>query len=45
MNENNGFIVLSKKMLKWGWYQDNNTKVLFIHLLLIANWEEKSGKK
>ncbi len=41
MNENNGFIVLSKKMLKWGWYHDNNTKILFIHLLLTANWEEK----
>ncbi len=45
MNENNGFIVLSKKMLKWGWYQDNNTKVLFIHLLLIANWEEKKWQE
>ena len=45
MNENNGFIVISKKMLKWGWYQDNNTKVLFIHLLLIANWEEKKWQE
>lgn len=45
MNENNGFIVLSKKMLKWGWYQDNNTKVLFIHLLLTANWEEKKWQE
>ena len=41
MNELNGFVVLNRKMLKWEWYQDTNTVRLFIHLLLMANWEDK----
>ena len=41
MNELNGFIILDRKMLKWEWYQDTNTVRLFIHLLLMANWEDK----
>lgn len=34
------FIKLYKKLLKWEWYDDVNTKVLFIHCLLKANWEQ-----
>lgn len=34
------FIKLYKKMLKWEWYDDLNTKVLFIHCLLRANWQD-----
>lgn len=41
MNDNNGFIVINRKMLKWEWYQNINTVRLFLHLLLIANWEDK----
>lgn len=41
MNDDKSFIKLHRKMLKWEWYNDINTKVLFIHLLLIANWEDK----
>ena len=41
MDDNKSFIKLHRKMLKWEWYNDNNTKILFIHLLLIANWEDK----
>lgn len=41
MNELNGFILLDRKMLKWEWYQDTNMVRLFIHLLLMANWEDK----
>ena len=33
------FIKLYKKMLDWEWYDDNNTKVLFLHCLLKANWK------
>ena len=27
-------------MLNWGWYQDVNTKVVFLHLLLTANFKD-----
>ena len=38
----NGFILLHKKMIDWGWYTDNNTKSVFIHLLLLASWKEET---
>lgn len=34
------FIKIYKKMLKWEWYDEPNTKVLFLHCLLRANWEK-----
>ena len=34
------YIKLYKKLLKWEWYDDVNTKVLFLHCLLKANWQE-----
>lgn len=34
---NEGFIKLYRKIIDWEWYTDVNTKVLFIHLLLMAN--------
>lgn len=37
-----GYIKLHKSITKWEWYKDLNTKVVFIHLLLTANW--KDGK-
>ena len=36
----NGHIKLHRKMLSWGWYDDINTKVLFLHCLLKANWKK-----
>ena len=36
------FIKLYRKFLDWGWYKDHNTKILFIHLLIVARW--KSGQ-
>lgn len=36
------WVKLHSKFLNWEWYQDKNTKVLFIHCLLKANW--KDGK-
>ena len=41
MNEDKSFIVINRKILKWHWYDDVNVTRLFIHLLLIANWEDK----
>ena len=31
-------------MLDWEWYDDINTKVLFIHLLLKANWKDREWR-
>lgn len=36
----NGHITLDRKILEWEWYTDINTKVVFIHLLLRANWKD-----
>lgn len=41
---NDGYIKLFKKFTKWEWYSDINTKTLFLHLLLIANYEDKQWK-
>lgn len=38
---NSGFIVLHRKFTDWEWYDDINTKTLFLHLLLMANWKDK----
>ena len=40
MNEFNGFIILDRKMVNWGWYKDANTFRLFIHCLFKANWKD-----
>ena len=34
------WIKLHKKLLNWEWYSDINVTRLFIHLLLIANWQD-----
>lgn len=36
----NGWIKLNKKILKWGWYSDVNVKITFLHLLLVATYED-----
>lgn len=36
-----GHLRLSRDILNWGWYSDPNTRAVFFHLLLTANWEEK----
>ena len=41
MQEGEGWIKLFRKFTEWEWYGDINTKTVFIHLLLIANFEEK----
>lgn len=34
------FIKVYRKFMNWEWYTDTNTKALFLHCLLRANWEE-----
>ena len=36
---NEGYIKLYRKMKKWGWYKDQNTKDVFLHLLIEACYE------
>lgn len=36
-----GYIKISRSMIDWEWYTDINTKVLFFHMLLKANWKDK----
>jgi len=38
---NGGWIKIHRSMLDWEWYGDINTMALFLHLLLIANFEDK----
>ena len=41
---NKGFISLNRKILNWEWYTDINTKVLFIHCILKANYKDGNFK-
>lgn len=41
MNKANGFVVMYRKILDWGWYKNSCTKDLFFHLLLVANFVDK----
>lgn len=34
------YVKISRKILDWEWYTDINTKVLFLHILLKANWKD-----
>ena len=41
---NNGWVKLHRKFLEWEWYDDINTKVLFLHCLLKANHKDKKWR-
>jgi len=36
----NGFIKIHRKIQDWGWYSDPNTKIVFLDLLLTANFKD-----
>lgn len=36
----NGYIKLHRKFQRWEWYKDKNTKILFLHLLLNARYDD-----
>ncbi|MGN0554691.1 MAG: hypothetical protein ACI4LI_02200 [Candidatus Fimenecus sp.] len=44
MADGNGYIKLYRSILSWEWYQDVPTFVVFLHLLLTANYEDKHWK-
>ena len=39
-----GWIKLHRSLLEWEWYSDVNTRLLFIHLLLSVNYEDKEWR-
>lgn len=41
---NIGWIKLHRSLLEWEWYTDLNTRVLFLHLLITANYEDKKWR-
>lgn len=40
MNNENGFIVLHRKIVNWKYYQNDSGFRLWIHILLKANWKD-----
>ena len=40
-DDNKGFIKLDRRLLEWAWHDDISTLVLWIHILLLANYEDK----
>ena len=38
------FIQIHRKILDWEWYDDINTKVLFLHILLKTNYKSKNWR-
>ena len=39
-----GWVKLNYNIIKWGWYQDGNTMRVFLHLILIAMYDEAEFK-
>jgi len=39
-----GFVKIYRSLLNWEWYGDINTKTVFLHLLLTANYEPKKWR-
>lgn len=40
MADLNGFVKIYRQIIKWGWYRDVPVKVLFLHCLFMANYQE-----
>ena len=36
----NGYVKLHRAMLEWEWYKDQNTKAVFLHLLMTASYKD-----
>lgn len=44
LGESKSWIKIYRKFLEWEWYDDTNTKILFLHLLLKANYKDKQWR-
>ena len=40
-----GFIVINRNILDWEWFTDPNTLLVFMYLLIKANWKDKTWGK
>lgn len=40
MADLNGFVKIYRQIIKWGWYRDVPVKVLFLHCLFMANYQQ-----
>lgn len=40
----NGYVRIYRKIVDWEWYTDVNTKALFLHLILLANHDDKKWR-
>lgn len=41
---NLGWIKLNRSLLEWEWYGDVNVRILFLHLLITVNYEDKKWR-
>lgn len=39
-----GWVKIHRKIIDWEWYKDISAKIVFLHLLLTANYEDKNWK-
>ena len=39
-----GYVKIERKILDWEWYKDTNTKSLFLHMILTAEWSNEPPK-
>ena len=44
LNNSASWLKIYRKFLEWEWYDDINTKVLFLHILLKANYRDKKWR-
>ena len=44
MDKKTGFVKIYRSITKWGWYQDANTARVFIHCILMANFEDREWR-
>lgn len=40
-----GFVVINRNILDWEWFTDPNTLLVFMYLLIKANWKDKTWGK